>query len=197
MKITVWLITIALLGTFVTRAFCEADDTKGQQPAGPETNPVKKEEPPRPRRPEPLISPQVSADGTVVFRLLAPNAKEVSISGEIPGSPVKLAKDEKGIWSASVGPLPPELYSYSFVVDGLRISDPANPVVKPMRSPTSSILEVVGSPPLLHDFQDVPHGTVRVHYYHSQATESRRRMHVYTPPGYDKASGTSFPDAVP
>ena len=104
-----------------------------------------------------------------------------------------MAKDQDGIWSVTIGPMPPELHTYSFVVDGLRIADPSNSNVKPMRWPTTSILDIPGDPPLVHDFQDVPHGTVRTHFYRSKATGSLRRMHIYTPPGYDQDTAARFP----
>ncbi|MBI3877448.1 MAG: esterase [Verrucomicrobia bacterium] len=138
-------------------------------------------------------SPEISADRKVTFRLRAPNAKEVSVTGEIPGGPHKMTKDDNGVWSVTVGPLTPELYGYTFVADGLRFADPGNPNLKPMRSPTTSILDIPGDPPLLHDFQNVPHGTVRVHYYQSKATGTLRRMHIYTPPPYDKDAGVRYP----
>ena len=140
-----------------------------------------------------LISPEVSSDRKVTFRLRASSATEVSVVGELPGGANTMTKDERGVWSVTVGPLPPELYGYTFVVDGLRLPDPGNPNIKPMRSPTTSILDIPGDPPLLHDFQNVPHGTVRIHYYQSKATGSLRRMHVYTPPGYDKDPSAMFP----
>src|SRR5579872_1147161 len=79
--------------------------------SGQEKTPETKSAPPR--RPPPIISPEVSADGKVTFRVRAPNAKEVSAAGEMASSPVKLAKDDEGVWSATVGPLPPEVYTYS------------------------------------------------------------------------------------
>jgi len=129
----------------------------------------------------------------VTFRLRAPQAREVTVSGEWGGKPQELAKDEQGIWSATIGPLAPEIYGYSFTVDGLRIADPGNPALKPMRSPTTSILEVPGQPPLLHEFQEVPHGTVRHHWYASKSLGVRRSLHVYTPPGYDKETQIRYP----
>src|SRR5205807_6502966 len=105
----------------------------------------------------PLISPEVHGDRRVTFRLRAPDAKEVSVAGEWPGGTKPLAKDERGIWSVTIGPLPPDLYGYGLIVDKLRILDPANRHVKPMRSPTTSILEIPGDSPLLHEFPDVPH----------------------------------------
>lgn len=146
-----------------------------------------------PRRPPPIISPEVSADGKVTFRVRAPNAKEVSASGEMSNAPVKLVKDEEGVWSAIVGPLPPEVYTYSVTIDGVRTADPHNSVVQPSRSPVTSIFDIPGTPPLLHDFQKVPHGTLHIHSYASKVTGSLRRMHVYTPPNYDKAPAATFP----
>ena len=104
-----------------------------------------------------------------------------------------MTNDTKGNWSVTLGPLVPELYGYSFSIDGFQTLDPGNPAVKPARSPRTSILEVPGQPPLLHEFDPaVPHGTVRTHWYQSQSLGRRRGLCVYTPPGYDK-SRKSFP----
>jgi enterochelin esterase-like enzyme len=143
---------------------------------------------PRVRPPAPPISPEVHADRSVTFRLRAPNATNVTVSGEWGGGAKALSRDAEGIWSATVGPLAPELYGYSFYLDGFQTLDPGNSAVKPMRSPRTSILEVPGQPPLLHEFNpSVPHGTVRQHWYQSKSTGTRRSLHVYTPPGYDRS----------
>jgi enterochelin esterase-like enzyme len=149
--------------------------------------------PARPATAPPVISPELLSDRRVTFRIRAPKADEVTVSGEWGGQPQTLTKDEQGVWSATIGPLAPEIYGYSFTVDGLRIADPGNPALKPMRSPTTSILEVPGQPPLLHEFQDVPHGTVRHHWYASRSLGVRRSLHVYTPPGYDKETQIQYP----
>jgi enterochelin esterase family protein len=104
-----------------------------------------------------------------------------------------MARDDQGVWSVTVGPLAPEVYSYSFTVDGFRSLDPGNPSVKPSRSPTTSILEVPGQPPLLHEFQNVPHGTLRLHAYQSRSLGKRRGLAVYTPPDYDKNARARYP----
>src|SRR5690242_7134406 len=75
----------------------------------------------QPRRDTPprLISPEVHADRKVTFRISAPRATEVTVRGDwLSGPPVKLEKGDKGVWSATVGPLTPDLYSYAFTVDG-------------------------------------------------------------------------------
>src|SRR5436190_17059466 len=71
-----------------------------------------------PRRAAPLVSPEVHPDGKVTFRLTAPKAEKVSVSsGEIqavggPGNK-EMTKDDKGVWSVTVGPLPPGIYDYT------------------------------------------------------------------------------------
>lgn len=133
------------------------------------------------------MSPEVHADRTVTFRVRAPNATNVAVSGEWPGAK-SLTNDAKGNWSVTFGPLAPELYGYSFSIDGFQTLDPGNPAVKPARQPRTSILEVPGNPPLLHEFNAaVPHGTMREHWYQSKSLAKRRSLHVYTPPGYDQS----------
>jgi enterochelin esterase-like enzyme len=139
----------------------------------------------RPAFTPPPNSPEVHADHTVTFRVRATKATEVSVSGEWPEGAKPMTKDDSGVWSVTVGPLDPDVYGYTFSIDGFRALDPMNPGVKPMRSPTTSILEVPGNPPRVWEFQDVPHGTVRLHDYQSQALGRLRHLRVYTPPDYE------------
>ena len=114
-------------------------------------------------RPAPIISPEVQSDGHVIFRLRAPQAHEVTVSGEW-GPNGAMTKDAAGVWSVTIGPVKPDLYGYGFVVDGVRILDPANTAIKPMRSNSTSILDVAGTKPSPCDRQNnVPHGTVHLH----------------------------------
>jgi enterochelin esterase family protein len=136
-----------------------------------------------------LVSPEIHPDRTVTFRLAAPNAREVRVTGGWGGDTVALTNGGSGVWSATVGPLEPNIYDYSFSVDGLAICDPANSWVKPMRSPCWSAVEVPGDPPRVWEIQPVPHGTVHEHFYFSRSLGVKRRVHVYTPPGYEKKSG--------
>ena len=142
----------------------------------------------RPSFTPPPNSPEIHTDRTVTFRVRVPKASEVSVSGEWPGGSKTMTRDDQGDWSVTVGPLEPDVYGYSFSIDGFRALDPANPAVKPMRSPSTSVLEVPGNPPRVWEFQDVPHGTVRLHDYQSKALGRLRRLRVYTPPGYDRGS---------
>ena len=134
-----------------------------------------------------LVSPEVHPDRTVTFRARAPGATNVSVWGEWSGgsTPKPMMREERGVWSLTVGPLEPNLYGYGFVVDGFRAIDPLNAAVKPMHSPQTSTLDVPGDAPSLHDFQPVPHGTVRLHEYQSKSLGKLRRLRAYTPPGYD------------
>ncbi len=140
-----------------------------------------------------LVSPEVHPDHRVTFRLHAPNAKTVTVSGDWEGGDTALTRDDSGVWSVTVGPLAADLFAYGFAVDGFETVDPANPVVKPMRSPRTSLLEIPADPPGLHEYQDVPHGTVCVHEYRSRALGRRRGLFVYTPPDYDKDPGARYP----
>jgi enterochelin esterase-like enzyme len=141
----------------------------------------------------PVISPDIAPDHHVTFRLRAPNARSVTLTGPFTPRPLPLTKDAAGLWTVTVGPLEPEIYDYSFNVDGVVMIDPANPAIKPMRNPRASILEIPGEPPLLHDFQNVPHGTVNLQWYNSTALGRRRPMQVYTPPGYQRDPAARFP----
>jgi enterochelin esterase-like enzyme len=144
----------------------------------------------RPAAPRPprVVSPEVAPDHKVTFRLLAPRATEVLLSGEFMRGNQRLQKDALGVWSATVGPLEPEIYHYNFTIDGVRTIDPGNAEVKTGSTPgtIASILEVPGPAPVFYDAQPVPHGEVRTHWYQSKSLGRLRRFTVYTPPGYDK-----------
>jgi len=167
-------------------AFAAGILTAAQAPANPTP-------PRRAQRPGPVRSPEVSPDGRVTFRLRAPMAVEVTVSGQWPNGRAPMAKDANDVWSVTMGPIAPGVWEYSFQVDGLQMIDPGNPAIKPMREPRTSILHLPGRPPLPHDFQDVPHGTVRQHSYFSKSLGRMRDLVVYTPPGYDKQADARFP----
>jgi len=152
------------------------------------------------RQTAPLVSPEVHADGRVTFRLQAPKAESVKLeSGEMEATigrqPKGMEKGADGLWTLTVGPLQPGIYDYSFNVDGLRITDPASPHVFENRRGSRGYVEIPGPPdnPRQDQWRDVPHGTVSIHWYLSKATAERRRVHVYTPPGYEQQSGKKYP----
>jgi enterochelin esterase-like enzyme len=137
-----------------------------------------------------LVSPEVRPDRTIVFRLKAPEATRVTLSftGSKP-----MSKDDAGVWSATVGPLDPEIYQYNFVVDGVRILDPGNPNLKNGRALDASIVEVPGNPPRFDELQAVPHGAVTIRTYLSTPLKKPRKLYVYTPPQYDLEPNRRFP----
>ena len=142
--------------------------------------------------PPAVTSPQVLPDNRVTFRIYAPNAGEVYIEGDWMwqglGDGGQPTRDEQGVWSLTVGPLPPDFYTYTFSVDGVSILDPANTTIKPSRARIQNILLVPGDEMAFAATRTVPHGEVRMAWYNSPATDSVRRMHVYTPPGYENGN---------
>jgi enterochelin esterase family protein len=139
-----------------------------------------------------LVSPEVHVDRRVTFRLRAPDATEVRLEGIAGLESQAMSKDAEGIWELTVGPLPPELYSYGFEVDGAAMIDPHNRNVKKWLSLNSMVL-VPGDPPLLHEQQKVPHGVVHHHMYSSNTTGTDRGVYVYTPPGYSSNTTQRYP----
>lgn len=136
-----------------------------------------------------LRSAEILEDHRVTFRLRAPNAAEVMINGDWPeGRGVKMTKDDTGIWSATVGPLAPELWAYTFNVDGVGMLDSANANVLRDGTRYSNFLIVDGPLSDTYKIKDVPHGNVSLVWYDSPtlSAASPRRMYVYTPAGYDK-----------
>jgi enterochelin esterase family protein len=139
----------------------------------------------RPNNPPQVVSPEISAERMITFRILAPRAEAVKISGgDIPGinRTGELKKGESGVWEVTVGPVDPGAYRYTFSVDGVTVVDPRNPSISESNNSVSSILYVSGSES--SDTADVPHGAVAAVNYHSKSLGKVRRLHVYTPPGY-------------
>lgn len=147
-------------------------------------------------QPPPVVSPEVSTDRKVTFRIHAPKAEQVQLggSGDIPGTgfgqSTALAKGTNGVWEIAVGPLPPGAYRYHFNVDGVAVIDPRNPVTSESNENTWSLVHVPGAE--FMDTKDVPHGAVSVVTYWSSTLKRFRRLHVYTPPGYESGEG-KFP----
>jgi enterochelin esterase family protein len=131
-------------------------------------------------------SPEVLGDNRVTFRLNAPKAIEVILNGDWPkGRDIQMTKDDQGVWSVTVGPLDPEFWGYTYSVNGVRMTDPQNPNIKRDGVRYDSILLIPGPGSSLYQVQDVPHGTVSMIWYDSPTLKMKRRMYVYTPPGYE------------
>lgn len=139
-----------------------------------------------------VVSPQVNPDKTVTFRYLAPQARAVELSAQFEKAPVPMTKDGQGIWSTTVGPVKPDIYPYSFRVDGITVMDPANVAFFPNERFKASLVDVPGDTPLIHAMRDVPHGSVNYEYYPSMEGTTGSLV-VYTPPGYDQNPATNYP----
>ncbi len=145
-----------------------------------------------PPPPKPVISPEVHDNHTVTFRLKAPNAKAVFLNME--GSQRSaMVKDADGIWSFTTPALEPDLYGYTFQVDGVGLMDPGTSLMKPNIRGLSSMVHVPGPATLPWEITDIPHGAVDHRYYHSVVVGDDRDYYVYTPPGYDPAAKKKYP----
>jgi enterochelin esterase family protein len=132
-----------------------------------------------------VVSPEVSADRHVTFRFLAPDAQGVRVqAGDIPGiGRGEMEKKQNGVWELTVGPLKPGAYRYQFFLSGVPVVDPRSPAVSLSNNVTWSVVAVPGSD--FMDATDVSHGAVAAVFYQSKSLGKMRRMHVYTPPGYE------------
>jgi enterochelin esterase-like enzyme len=153
---------------------------RGQVPApAPPSGPA-----PPPR----VLSPEITTDGKVTFRIRAPEAKAVRLSsgGDLPqipfGQTLEMRRAADGVWELTIVPVSPGAYRYAFVVDGVSVVDPAQALVSVSNDNAWSLFYVPGA--AFMDTLDVPHGTVAEVRYRSSELGRFRRMHVYTPPGY-------------
>lgn len=153
-----------------------------------------------------IVSPEIHPDHTVTFRLAAPKAVKVQVTGDFlptqkvqtpfgefdaPGAADMTEKD--GVWEYTTpAPLAPELYSYTMLVDGLKINDPSNVHrIRDVQSVTDVFI-IPGERADLYKINDVPHGTVSKVWYNSPSLGMDRRLTVYTPAGYE-TSGKRYP----
>lgn len=138
-----------------------------------------------------VVSPEVLPDRRVTFRIRAPKASEVTLTGDWLGTTPapKLAKDDAGVWSVTLGPFEPSIYIYSYTVDGVAMADPVNPRMKLRASTSASLLEVGAATPDFWEPRDVPHGAVEINWQKSKAISGETRaIWIYTPPGYQRNS---------
>ena len=141
---------------------------------------------------QPIVSPEVQANGRVTFRLSAPNATNVQIQCE-GIKKAAMQKDDHGVWSFTSEPLEPDFYNYSFSVDGLHTIDPANPLLKYNLLNTENQVHVPGPKSLPWEIIDVPRGQLHRHFYKSAVAKDERDFIVYTPPGYDPTAQNHYP----
>ena len=155
----------------------------------------------------PVVSPEVHDNNTVTFRLKAPKAVKVQVTGDfLPTQKIKtpfgefdgpgiadLTENKDGVWEFTTPePLKPELYSYTFLVDGLKITDPSNVYQIRDVASVTNVFIIGGDRADLYKVNKVPHGSVSKVWYHSDVLDLDRRLTVYTPAGYE-TSGKRYP----
>ncbi|WP_113653325.1 esterase [Pedobacter namyangjuensis] len=136
-----------------------------------------------------IVSPQINADKTVTFRLMAPNATKVELQGDLlEKGTAPMVKQTDGVWTFTTTPLASELYSYSFIVDGLKMRDANN--VYQIRDVASVVNVLIVGAGKADNYlvANIPHGTVAKRWYNSPGNNGKqRRLTVYTPPGYESS----------
>lgn len=140
-----------------------------------------------------VISPEVTDDRSVTFRVKAPDARSVALTGGPillaigkGTAPIPFEKNSDGVWTLTVGPLKPNMYVYRFLIDGVAVVDPNNTMTGFSDQPGYSTVVVHGDGPAYYDATHVAHGTVTRHVYHSDVLNGEREIYVYTPPNYDR-----------
>ena len=135
------------------------------------------------RQPTPndtLQSVRVLSNGNVLFQIYAPKASQVSVSGDLPwNKPIKFEKQENGVWQGICEGLSDGCFRYSFMVDGVKVQDPK----APLSAEQASVLTKGEG-----YIKNVPHGALAQRYYWSETLGEMRRMHVWTPAGYEKSA---------
>lgn len=140
-----------------------------------------------------VISPEVSDDNRITFRMFAPEAKNVQLYGEWLSDFTKietLQRNDTGLYQITIGPVLPEIYGYNFILDGVTILDPANPLVRRDGQRNASLVLVPGKESALYGAEKIPHGNLSKIWYDSPTLDMQRRMYIYTPPGYEKSNMT-------
>lgn len=131
-----------------------------------------------------LKSVRVLPDGTTLFSIYAPKAVKVSVMGDgIPYTNLKTT-EKNGVWTIEVPKIDPGIIRYTFMVDGLQVFDPKYPKYGEMKP-----LAVAGTTEdMFWSRRDVPHGAMAQVWYKSGTTGTTRRMHVWTPAGYNAST---------
>ena len=133
--------------------------------------------------------PCIFADNRVLFRVTAPNAGKVQVN---LGKLFDMQKDEKGVWTVTTDPQDPGFHYYSLVIDGFGVADPASESFYGTGK-MSSAIDIPETGVDFYMIKDVPHGDVRLKNYFSKTMNTWRNLNIYTPPGYDKDGGKTYP----
>jgi enterochelin esterase-like enzyme len=143
-----------------------------------------------------VVSPEVLPDRRVTFRLVAPSAQQVTVTG-VPGGNVTMQKGDQGVWTGTTtAPLTPDIYQYNFSVDGLSIVDPVNTKFSPAFGRVARSAFQVPGDNAWTPIAGTPRGVIAHHVFKSGVTNDERDFFVYTPPGYDPKRKQPYPVVV-
>ena len=145
------------------------------------------------------VSPEINSDNTVTFRMAAPDAAKVQITGDfLPSQSIEteygtfdiqgtvdMVKGADGIWTYTSDVLKPELYIYNMIVDGVKITDPLNVYTIRDINNLFNVFIIGGDRADLYKVNKVEHGTVSKVWYDCPTEGIKRRCTVYTPAGYE------------
>jgi enterochelin esterase family protein len=138
------------------------------------------------------VSPETHSDRTITFRLFMPFAHKIDVSID-SGISLPMIKSDDGVWSVTTRPLVPDIYGYSFIVDGTTIADPMNTRYKSNMLTSASMVEVPANTPQPWDQTPIPHGDVHHHFYASTEANEQRDYYVYTPPEFHAGAAKRYP----
>lgn len=136
-------------------------------------------------------APLIQDDNTVTFAIKAPDAQQVQVQLDY-GEPITMQRDTAGVWTYTTQVLPPDLYLYNYVVDGVKTLDPENVYIMRDVATVKNMFFIDGEQSRLYQAQDVPHGNVSAVWYDSPRVGKKRRMMIYTPAGYEQGK-TRYP----
>ena len=134
-----------------------------------------------------------NADGTVTFKYKNDQAKEVMVDVQFAGRNAMQRDEQTGLWTATLGPVAPDMYPYCFIVDGVSVMDPENPQYFPNEGFKNSLLEIPGKDGLPHDIKNVPHGQLEYIHYYSKSLGATNQAIVYLPPKYKEDKDKKYP----
>lgn len=140
-----------------------------------------------------MAQPRINDDGTVTFLYKNDSAKVVMVDVQFAGRN-EMKRDADGMWTATLGPAEPDMYPYCYIVDGISVMDPENPLYFPNEGFKNSLLEIKSKDGVLpHDIRDVPHGRLEYIHYYSKSLGATNTAIVYLPPGYMESQQKRYP----
>ena len=143
------------------------------------------------QQPGQVVSPEVTPGGDIIFRIYAPEAASVRLNCQLAPE-FEMTRGDDGVWTASLRPDIPDIYQYYFVVDGVKISDPANMLLLPSEGLKASLVEMRNDG-MLYTVRDIPHGQVRYCSYFSTVMDQWRTLCIYVPAEYESKPRKRYP----